>query len=64
MLVKMWYSVKYNVPLKYEVFMNEQSFMVLEVVEIEKDINIDEKLFEVPSDITFQEVDINSMMDF
>ena len=63
-LVKMWYSSVYNVPLKYEIIMNDQTLMLLEVVEIEKDINIDKSLFTAPTDVNFEDVDINAMMDF
>lgn len=62
-LVKMWYSVKYNIPLKYEVAMGQQQLMSLSVVEIEKDIKIDENMFVAPSDVIFQDVDIDAMME-
>ncbi len=62
MLVKMWYSVKYKVPLKYEIIMGEQPLILLEVVEIEKDISIDKNMFIAPSDINFEDVDMDAMM--
>lgn len=61
-LVKMWYSTTYNVPLKYEVIMGEQLLTTITVTEIEKDIKLDSSLFEAPADITLQEVDISDLM--
>lgn len=61
--VKMWYSVKYGTPLKYEVIMGEKSMMELKVTSIEKDIKIDQSLFTPPSDVNFQEADMNAMFD-
>lgn len=62
-LVKMWYSVKYGTPLKYEVAVGEQTMMELTVTEIQKDIAIDQSLFTPPSDISFQEADMKTMID-
>ena len=61
--VKMWYSTKYSTPLKYEVIAGEQPMMTLKVVEIESNIKVDASLFEPASDIEFQEVNMESMMD-
>ncbi len=64
-LVKMWYSTKYNTPLQYQIAMGEQQLMSLKVVEIDKNVNIDKKLFQAPAGITFQDVDLdyfNEMM--
>jgi len=63
MLVKMWYSVKYNIPLKYEIYMGQNLLMTLEAVEIEKDVKIDKNMFVAPSDINFQDVDMDAMME-
>lgn len=62
-LVKMWYSTKYSTPLKYEVIAGEQPMMTLKVVEIESNIKIDASMFEPSSDIEFQEVNMESMME-
>lgn len=62
-LVKMWYSVKYNVPLKYEVISGEQTLILVKVVEIEKDIKIDKSMFEAPTDLDFQDVNLEDMME-
>lgn len=61
--VKMWYSVKYNTPLKYEVYLGENNMMSLKVIDIQKNVKIDNKLFVPPSDINFQEADAGAMMD-
>jgi outer membrane lipoprotein-sorting protein len=62
-LVKMWYSVKYNLPLKYEVIMGQQPLMSLNVVEIEKDIKIEKDMFVAPSDVNFRDVDMDAMIE-
>ncbi len=61
--VKMWYSTKYSTPLKYEVIAGEQTMMTLKVVEIESDIKIDPVMFVPASDIEFQEVNVDEMLD-
>ncbi len=63
MLVKMWYSTKYSAPLKYEVITGEQPLMTLKMVEIESGIKVDPSMFEPASDIEFQEVSMDMMMD-
>ena len=62
-LVKMWYSVKYHTPLKYEVFMGESRMMQLNVTKVEKDVKIDKALFTPPSNVSFKETDMEAMMD-
>lgn len=62
-LVKMWYSDKYATPLKYEVIMGQQPLASLVVTEISDDVNMDKSLFQAPSDVTFTEVDMESMME-
>ena len=61
--VKMWYSPKYNIPLKYEIYMGQETLMSLEVVEIEKNIKVDKNMFEAPADVNFQDVDMSQMME-
>jgi len=61
-IVKMWYSVNYNMPLKYEIYIGQNQLVSLNVTEIEKDIKIDKDMFAAPSDIVFQDVDIEGMM--
>ncbi|MBF4693711.1 hypothetical protein [Fusibacter ferrireducens] len=62
-LVKMWYSTQYSTPLKYEVIAGEQPMMTLKVVEIESNIKVDANLFQPASDIEFQEVNMEAMMN-
>lgn len=61
--VFMWYSTKYCTPLKYEIVLGEQPMLTLKVVEIEKNINIDKDMFYPPSDVAFEDVDMDSMFD-
>ncbi|WP_304509912.1 hypothetical protein [Anaerotignum sp.] len=62
-LVKMWYSNKYGTPLKYEVIMNETTMMELKVTEINDKEKIDDSLFVPPSDVNFQEVNMEQMVE-
>lgn len=62
-LVKMWYSNKYGTPLKYEVIMNETTMMELNVTEISDKEKIEDSLFVPPSDVNFQEVNMEQMME-
>lgn len=61
--IKMWYSAKYNMPLKYEMYLGQESLMTLETVEIEKDIKVDQEMFTPPADINFQDVDMNAVIN-
>lgn len=61
-LFKMWYSQKYATPLKYEVIVDETVMVNLTVTEITDNVNINADLFTPPSDVSFQEVDMQSMM--
>jgi hypothetical protein len=63
MLVKMWYSVKYATPMKYQVFAGEEMVMELKVTKILDNINMNESLFLPPSDVTFTEFSMDEMMD-
>lgn len=62
-LVKMWYSIEYNMPLKYEIFMGQTPLMSLKVVEIEKDIKANISMFTVPSDINFEDINMEAMIE-
>ncbi len=62
-LVKMWYSKKYGTPLKYEVAIGEKTMMQLNVTEISDNVNIDESLFVPPSDVNFEEMSMEKMME-
>lgn len=63
MLIKMWYSTKYNTPLKYEVLVDGQSFMLLTVTELETDMDIDSSIFMPPMGMEFIDVDLDSMLE-
>lgn len=63
MLVKMWYSEKYATPLKYEVYVGEKLMTELNVTKINDNVNFNADTFMPPSDVTFQEVDMEAMMD-
>lgn len=62
-LVKMWYSNKYATPLKYEVIMGENTMMQLHVTEISDHANTDASLFTPPSDVNFEEMSMEKMME-
>ena len=63
MLVKMWYSSKYGTPLKYEVVVGETTMMALNVTEISDNEKIDKSLFEPPTDVNFEEMSMEKMME-
>ncbi|WKY45877.1 hypothetical protein Q5O14_07215 [Eubacteriaceae bacterium ES2] len=52
MQVKMWYSLQYGVPLKYEIYSQDELIASTEVQEIST-VPIDSSLFEKPSGIEF-----------
>jgi len=54
-LIKLWYSAKYSVPLKYEMYVGDQKMATYEVTEIADGSSIDSALFQPPSDVDFQE---------
>lgn len=64
MLVKMWYSEKYATPLKYEVYMEGTLMTELIVTEINDNVNYNADTFMPPSDINFQEVNMDTMLNF
>ena len=61
--VQMWYSAKYNTPLKYEVNIGDKTMMELIVTHVEKDVTLDKSLFLPPDTVNFQEVDAKAMMN-
>jgi outer membrane lipoprotein-sorting protein len=63
MPVKLWYSVEFNLPLKYEMYTGEEIMMSLIVTAIEKNIKVNQNMFEEPSDISFQEVQMSEYMN-
>lgn len=63
MLVKMWYSEKYATPLKYEVYVEETLMTELKVTKINDNVKFNADTFMPPSDVTFQEIDMDTMMN-
>lgn len=64
MLVKMWYSEKYATPLKYEVYVGESLMTELKVTKIHDNVNFNDDTFMPPADIDFQEVNMDTVMNF
>lgn len=62
MLVKMWYSERYATPLKYEVYVGETLMTELVVTKISDNVNFQSDLFIPPEDITFEEIDMDTLM--
>jgi outer membrane lipoprotein-sorting protein len=62
-LVKMWYSVKYALPLKYEIIMDDEIIASYQVTAIEKNVKFDSDIFSPPEDVEFMEVDTSAMFD-
>ncbi len=63
MLVKMWYSEKYGIFLKYEIYAGEELFMTSTVTEVSSDVEFDEAMFTPPADIEYEEVTVEEMMN-
>lgn len=61
--VLMWYSVRYSVPLKYEMQMNGQVMMSSVVTNIEADAKIKDDIFVPPKDIEFMEYNMDSLFE-
>ena len=59
--VKMWYSSKYSIPLKYEMEMNGKIMSSYMVKNIKTDEKIDDKLFMPPSDVEFMDYDMDQL---
>lgn len=62
-LVKMWYSEKYATPLRYEIIVGETTMAHLEVTKITDSVSIDESIFTPPSDVTFEELAMETLME-
>ncbi|MBN2899823.1 MAG: hypothetical protein JXO44_13725, partial [Clostridia bacterium] len=62
-LVKMWYSEKYATPLKYEVIVGETTMASMHVTKVTTSVNFDQSMFVPPSDVAFQEVAMDSLLD-
>jgi uncharacterized protein YceK len=62
-MVKMWFSVKYGIPLKYTVEQGGTVLMTNEVTHISEDSNMDMMLFMPPEDVEFMDFDSNSMFN-
>ncbi len=62
-LVKMWYSDKYATPLKYEIHVGETLMMELKVNSISDNVNFQGELFTPPSDIIFEDIDMEVLME-
>jgi outer membrane lipoprotein-sorting protein len=60
-LVKMWYSVKYAMPLKYEYIVDGELTRSYKVVSIEKNIKIDKDSFTPPAGVNFVELNMDEM---
>jgi hypothetical protein len=63
-LVKMWYSVKYGIPLKYEFILGTTTTVEYIVTSVDTNIKIDKALFIPPAEVEFREIDADTMMDF
>jgi|GEM_PF-982610 len=62
MLVKMWYSERYATPLKYEVYAGDALIIELNVTKIHDNVNFAGDTFMPPEDITFEEIDMETLM--
>ncbi len=62
-LVKMWYSVKYGMPLKYEIITGEGTMASYLVTAIEKNVKFDNDIFLPPDGMELTEVDTSGMFD-
>lgn len=63
MLVKMWYSEKYGTPLKYQIYVGETLMTQLKVTKISDNVSFNADTFLPPSDVEFQEVDMEMMLE-
>lgn len=62
MLVKMWYSQRYAAPLKYEIYVEDTMMMAMNVTQISDNVNFHGELFMPPEDISFEEIDMETLM--
>jgi outer membrane lipoprotein-sorting protein len=60
-VVRMWYSAEYSVPLKFEVESEGQIMMTNVVTDIEYNGKIAQNMFEAPSDVTFVDYSMGGM---
>ncbi|WP_206459110.1 hypothetical protein [Anaerovorax sp. IOR16] len=58
-IVQMWYSAKYCIPLKYEMIMNGQVMTSFVVKNVKTDVKMQDDLFIPPSDIEFMNYDVD-----
>lgn len=63
MQVKMWYSEKYLLPMKYEIIVGESALVSMKVTSISDNEKVDSSLFEIPQNVTFEEMDMKEMME-
>ena len=61
--VKMWISIKYSIPLKTETYSAGNKVNGSKVTSFEANVDIDNKLFEKPSDIEFQEYSLDTLFE-
>lgn len=59
---KLWYSEKYAIPLKYQIYANDELYMELKTIEVD-DENIDASLFSPPKKVTFVEMSVDSLLE-
>lgn len=62
-LVKMWYSNKYATPLKYQVIVGDTTMADLKVTNITDSVSFDDSIFLPPSDVTFEEMAMETLME-
>jgi len=62
MQVKMWYSLQYGLPLKYEIYSQDELIASTEVTEISTD-PIDSSLFEKPEGVEFTDFSAMDLSD-
>jgi outer membrane lipoprotein-sorting protein len=60
-VIRMWYSAEYSVPLKFEVESEGQIMMSNVVTDIEYNGKIAKNMFEPPSDVTFVDYSMGGM---
>ncbi len=62
-MLKMWFSVKYGIPMKYTVEQGGVLLMTNEVTHISEDSSLDSSLFTAPDGIEFIDFDSSSMFN-
>ncbi len=61
MTMKMWFSIEYHVPLKFEMTMGDTQLMSQKVTNIEVNEKMDDSLFLPPSNVEFEEFSVDSV---